>query len=79
VFEVIDRGIGIDEGDLVQIFDDFVQLGSGKEEGTGLGLAISRRLADLLGARLEVESEIGVGSTFRVILPVVGEGRTEAE
>jgi signal transduction histidine kinase len=38
-------------------------------EGTGLGLAISRRLADLLGAKLEVDSELDVGSTFRLILP----------
>lgn len=67
--EVLDRGIGIGEEDLPVIFDDFVQVGRIQEGGTGLGLAISRRLADLLGGRLEVESEIGVGSTFRLVLP----------
>lgn len=68
--EVVDRGIGIAESDLGQIFEDFVQLGSATEEGTGLGLAICRRLADLLDARLEVLSELGVGSTFSLVLPV---------
>jgi PAS domain S-box-containing protein len=69
VIEVRDLGIGIPEEDLEQIFDDFVQLGLEQEQGTGLGLAISRRLAELMGARLEVESEVGVGSTFRIVLP----------
>ncbi len=69
VIEVVDRGIGIAEEHLMHVFEDFVQLGSSNEEGTGLGLAISRRLADLLGARLEVESVLGSGSAFRVILP----------
>jgi PAS domain S-box-containing protein len=67
--EVVDRGIGIASDDVAHIFEDFVQLGAEKEEGTGLGLAISRRLADLLGARLEVESELGSGSSFRIVLP----------
>ncbi|MQA89456.1 MAG: PAS domain S-box protein [Gemmatimonas sp.] len=69
VIGVADRGVGIAQHDLAAIFEDFVQLGSQNEEGTGLGLAISRRLADLLGGRLEVESELGVGSTFRLVLP----------
>jgi PAS domain S-box-containing protein len=70
VLEVVDRGIGIAEEDLNHIFEDFVQLGAQTSEGTGLGLAICRRLAELLDARLEVESKLGVGSTFRLILPV---------
>jgi signal transduction histidine kinase len=69
VIEVVDRGIGIADNDLQHVFEDFVQLGPPNEEGTGLGLAISRRLADLLGARLEVESVLGAGSAFRVVLP----------
>ena len=69
IVEVVDQGVGIAPENLGQVFQDFVQLGSSNVEGTGLGLAISRRLADLLGARLEVESELGKGSIFRVILP----------
>jgi signal transduction histidine kinase len=71
VIEVIDRGIGIARENLRHIFEDFVQLSSQSEEGTGLGLAISRRLAELLKGRLEVESELGEGSTFRLVLPLV--------
>jgi PAS domain S-box-containing protein len=69
VLEVVDRGIGIAKHDLSHIFEDFVQLGSAPEEGTGLGLAISKRLTELLGGQLEVESDLGVGSTFRLIIP----------
>lgn len=71
VIEVLDRGIGIPADEIDRVFDEFVQLGVGVEndEGTGLGLAISRRLAELLGARLEVESTLGAGSSFRVVLP----------
>jgi signal transduction histidine kinase len=70
--EVVDGGDGIAPEDLGRIFDDFVQLGTdviGGAEGTGLGLPISRRLAHLLGGRLEVSSTVGVGSTFRLVLP----------
>jgi signal transduction histidine kinase len=67
--EVEDQGIGIGEADLQEIFEEFVQVGKIQEGGTGLGLAISRRLARLLDGRLEVESEPGVGSVFRLILP----------
>jgi PAS domain S-box-containing protein len=69
--EVVDRGAGIGAEDLGRIFEEFVQLPSTKLGGTGLGLPISRRLAHLLGGRLEVESTPGVGSTFRLILPCV--------
>lgn len=68
--EVIDRGIGIAAEELDNVFEDFVQLGRENDAGTGLGLAISRRLADLLGARLEVESTLGSGSVFRLVLPL---------
>jgi PAS domain S-box-containing protein len=67
--EVVDQGIGIAHENLGHIFEDFVQLGREGQEGTGLGLAISRRLAELLGGTLEVESEPEVGSTFRLLLP----------
>ena len=51
------------------IFEEFIQLPNANAGGTGLGLPISQRLARLLGGRLEVESEPGVGSTFRLRLP----------
>lgn len=70
VIEVIDEGIGIAEEDIERIFDDFVQVGSPPETGTGLGLSISRRLASLLQGTLGVDSTPGVGSTFRLTLPV---------
>ena len=74
VLEVCDEGEGIAAADLEKIFDEFVQLGKSQlTEGTGLGLPISRRLAELLHGTLEVESELGVGSTFRLTLPASGE------
>ena len=69
VLEVEDRGPGIAAGDLPRIFEEFVQIGRVREGGTGLGLPISRRLAELLGGRLEVDSAPGRGSTFRLVLP----------
>jgi len=70
VLEVKDHGEGIPPADLDKIFEEFVQLGKTQlTEGTGLGLPISRRLAEMLGGRLEVESAPGEGSTFRLILP----------
>ena len=67
--EVTDHGPGIAPADLPRIFEDFVQLGNGDGVGTGLGLPIARRLAELLGGRLDVSSTPGEGSTFRFSLP----------
>ena len=68
--EVEDQGLGIAEEDLDRVFEEFVQLRTGQRmEGTGLGLPISRRLAELLGGQLDVRSEPGRGSTFRLVLP----------
>jgi PAS domain S-box-containing protein len=69
VIEVEDQGVGIASEELPGIFDDFVQVGTLQHGGTGLGLAISKRLAALLQGRLEVESTLGEGSTFRLVLP----------
>ena len=68
---VADKGPGIPAGDLEKIFDEFEQSADGKKvEGTGLGLPLSRKLVELHGGRLWVESEVGCGSTFRFTLPV---------
>ena len=66
---VRDDGIGIAPEHLSRIFEEFVQLASSDEKGTGLGLPISRRLTELLGGTLTVESALGKGSTFRLLLP----------
>jgi signal transduction histidine kinase len=69
---VADTGPGIPAEDLELIFEEFEQTvdGKKKEEGTGLGLPLSRKLVELHGGRLWVESEVGRGSTFRFTLPV---------
>ena len=75
VIEVIDQGEGIAPPDQEKIFDEFVQLGKTQlTEGTGLGLPISRRLAEMLQGELEVASELGKGSTFRISLPATSDG-----
>jgi PAS domain S-box-containing protein len=70
---VSDTGIGIARADLPRLFREFEQLAQPngtRPEGTGLGLALSRRLVELHGGRVEVESELGRGSTFSVHLPL---------
>ena len=86
---VADTGVGIPEEDRQRIFESFQQGGRGttREEGTGLGLTLSRRIVELLGGRMWLESEVGVGSTFGFCVPVAGraldedvdEGRLQAE
>jgi signal transduction histidine kinase len=67
---VADQGEGIAEENQERIFDEFVQLEEGENTpGTGLGLPISRRLAELLGGSLTVESRPGQGSTFHLQIP----------
>jgi PAS domain S-box-containing protein len=80
VFEVEDSGIGLAPDELERIFSSFYQVdGSTTRQrgGTGLGLTISRRLAELMGGTLELESEgVGKGSTARLVL---GEFTTDHE
>jgi PAS domain S-box-containing protein len=73
VISVADTGIGIAKEDLERVFLEFEQLDSSyarQQEGTGLGLALTRRLVELHGGRIWVESEIGRGSTFSFVLPL---------
>jgi signal transduction histidine kinase len=69
---VRDTGPGIDPGDQDLIFEEFGQArrGGEQQEGTGLGLPLARKLVELHGGRLWVESAAGAGSTFRFVLPV---------
>ena len=69
---VRDTGIGVPPSDRERIFESFQQGGRGptREEGTGLGLTLSRRIVELLGGRMWLQSEVGVGSTFGFSLPV---------
>ena len=68
---VTDTGIGVPELDRERIFESFQQggRGSSREEGTGLGLTLSRRIVELLGGRMWLDSEVGVGSTFGFSIP----------
>jgi diguanylate cyclase (GGDEF)-like protein/PAS domain S-box-containing protein len=71
---VKDSGIGIKSEDLDRIFFEFEQVDNGlsrKYEGTGLGLALTKRLIELHGGEIFVESEEGMGSTFTIVMPLV--------
>lgn len=73
VLRISDTGMGIRHADLAHLFQPFRQIDSGlsrNHDGTGLGLAICRRLAELMGGTIQVESTWGVGSTFSVTLPM---------
>ena len=67
---IADNGIGMSEEDQRHIFEQFYQVEhSHVQEGNGLGLAIVKTIVDQLGGSISVESEIGKGTTFQVILP----------
>jgi signal transduction histidine kinase len=71
-FSVTDTGVGVGEEHLEKIFEPFWQVEhttTRRAGGTGLGLAVTRQFVDLLGGKIEVESELGRGSTFRVLIP----------
>jgi signal transduction histidine kinase len=75
---VADTGIGIAPEDQAAVFEEFRQVGTDyarKREGTGLGLALARRLVELHGGTLTLQSELGKGSTFTFTIPVRAHGR----
>jgi signal transduction histidine kinase len=71
IFRIQDSGIGISPEDLQQLFEGFVRgKHVGDIPGTGLGLAIVKQCVDVHGGKITVESEVGVGTTFTVTLPL---------
>jgi hypothetical protein len=81
VIDVTDNGPGIPPAQVEHIFERFVRGDAGLTQrvgGTGLGLAISKSLVELHGGTIAVDSEVGRGSTFRVVLPLSPPGSVEA-
>jgi signal transduction histidine kinase len=72
VVSIKDTGVGIDEADIPQLFERFYRGKSHRKDsgGTGLGLVIAKEIIELHKGRIYVESKLGVGSTFYVLLPV---------
>jgi signal transduction histidine kinase len=78
--EVLDTGYGIAENEIPKIFETFQQVGSGatrEHGGFGLGLSIVKQLAELMGGKVTVKSQEGVGSTFTITLPLISNEKTE--
>ena len=79
---VSDTGIGIAPEDQAAIFEEFRQVGcedARKQEGTGLGLTLAKKFVELHGGRIEVQSQIGQGSTFTFTLPVRLDDRSASD
>jgi two-component system, OmpR family, phosphate regulon sensor histidine kinase PhoR len=77
VLSVADSGLGIGKGHLPRIFERFYRADKARSRelgGTGLGLAIVKHIAQLHGGRVEAESELGRGTTIRVVLPLRSAG-----
>jgi signal transduction histidine kinase len=74
IVSVTDSGIGISPADVQDIFEPFRRTGASRETapGVGLGLSVARRIVEAHGGRIEVQSTVGVGSTFRLHLPLAG-------
>jgi signal transduction histidine kinase len=68
--EIRDSGIGIPPDAKDRIFQPFYQVEGHRQGGAGLGLAIVRHLVTMMGGHIEVESQLGIGSTFRITLPI---------
>ena len=72
-FSVTDTGIGMNEEQLGKVFDEFTQAEASTAKdygGTGLGLPISKKMTELMGGKMEVESDEGKGTTFSITIPL---------
>ncbi|WP_333654827.1 sensor histidine kinase [Dissulfurispira sp.] len=67
--ETRDSGRGIPENEMPHIFDRFYRIEGSRTAGLGLGLAIVKELVNVMGGRIEVESKVNEGTTFRIYLP----------
>ena len=78
IFQIQDSGIGIPIEDQERLFESFHRAKNvGNIPGTGLGLAIVKRSVDLHGGKITVKSEVGVGTTFTVTIPLITERQTD--
>jgi signal transduction histidine kinase len=78
---VTDQGVGMNREQVQKLFSGFISgsVGTSGERGSGLGLLFCRDMATKLGARIEVSSTVGIGSTFTLVLPDRVEGELEAD
>ena len=73
IITIRDTGIGIAQEELYKIFDRFYRVDKARARetgGTGLGLSIALTAVELHGGNIQVESEEGIGSTFKIIIPI---------
>ena len=73
-FDVTDTGIGMNDEQIGNVFEEFTQAESSTSKnygGTGLGLPISKKMTEIMGGRMEVESKEGKGTTFSITIPIV--------
>ncbi|TES88787.1 MAG: sensor histidine kinase, partial [Anaerolineales bacterium] len=70
IFEVRDTGVGISQVDLPRLFDKFFRAGSLQQRGSGLGLTIVKSITERHGGNVQVESQLGKGSTFTLTIPL---------
>jgi signal transduction histidine kinase/ActR/RegA family two-component response regulator len=80
-FEIQDSGIGMDDERLARVFEAFTQADASttrKYGGTGLGLTISRKFCEMMGGKIDVKSQLGVGTTFTIRLPIGAVGEAGA-
>ena len=72
-FDIKDTGIGMNEEQLKNVFEEFTQAESSTSKdygGTGLGLPISKKMTEMMGGQIDAVSEVGKGTTFTITIPI---------